>query len=169
MKPVSIISIIYGALGIVWSTGINVLIHFQASVISNIPMPDEVASIMDIPGIMATLGDIWGLLFPFVLIIGIIYIISGILQLTGRQQHMSLSYIAAILNIVWYLVYIIMIQTQLLPLINLDKFIPHEFFNILVAVGMVSDAVFYCGYPVFLIIFLSQQKDTTDKGAVQGA
>jgi hypothetical protein len=158
MKPVSIISIIYGTLGIAWGSMISVLIRFQTSILSNIPLPDEAISIVDVPKLFTVLNDTWRLLFPFIFVIGTIYIISGILNLAGRQQYLALAYIAAILNIIWYLVYMIMIQTEILPLINLDQFIPKNLFNILVGIGMVGDAVFYCGYPVFLIIFLSQQK-----------
>lgn len=158
MRPISIISIVYGSLGIIWGTAVSMIIHLLTAIIGNIPLPEEVVSIVDIHRLLVTLDNMWRFLFPFIFVIATIYIISGILHLTSRQQHVSLAYIASILNIAWYLVYMIMLQTELLPLINLDGFFPQKLFNMLFAIGMIFNAVFYCGYPVFLIIFLSQQK-----------
>jgi len=121
------------------------------------------ASIVDINSLFTVLNDMWRLLFPFIFIIGTIYIISGILYLVKGQQYVALTYIAAILNIAWYLGYAVMIQTELLPLINLDPFIPNKLFSILVSLGTVTDAIFYCGYPVFLIVFMSQQRGIAKK------
>jgi hypothetical protein len=158
MKPVSIISIVYGALGIIWGTAVSMIIHLQATVIGNIPFPEEVTSIIDVQALIAALDNIWKVLFPFIFVIATIYIISGILHLTSKLQYYSLAYIAAILNIGWYVAYMIMIQSEMLPLIDLEGLFPQNLFNVMIAVGMVFNSVFYCGYPVFLIVFLSAQR-----------
>jgi hypothetical protein len=158
MRTISIISIAYGSLGIIWGTVTRVLVQLQTSFMENFPFPEEVYSIMDIQKLMDALNGMWRLMYPFIFLIATIYIISGILQLAGRQQYLSLAFIAAILNIAWYLAYMVMLQTELLPLIHMDQFFSQKLFNMLFAAGMVVSAVFYCAYPVFLIIFLSQQK-----------
>jgi len=158
MRTISIISIAYGSLGIIWGTVTRVLVHVQTSLMEHFPFPEEVYSIMDIQKLMDALNGMWRLMYPFIFLIATIYIISGILHLAGRQQYLSMAFIAAILNIAWYLAYMVMLQTGILPLIHMEQFISQKIFNMLFTIGMVVNAVFYCAYPVFLIIFLSQQK-----------
>jgi len=43
-------------------------------------------------------------------------------------------------------------------LFDFNEIFPANFFNILFFLGILVNAVFYCGYPVFLIIFLSQRR-----------
>lgn len=158
MRTISIISIAYGSLGIIWGTVTRVLIHVQTSFMENFPFPEEVYSIIDVRKLMEALNDMWGLMYPLIFLTATIYIISGILQLAGRQQYLSLAYIAAILNIAWYLANMVMLQTGILPLIHVDQFFSEKIFHMLFAIGMLVNAIFYCAYPVFLIIFLSQQR-----------
>ena len=156
MKTVSIISIIYGVLGFLWAALILVAIGIQKTMIENIPFPEEVLSFVDIPLMLETLHGIMSVVIPFVLLIGIIYIISGILGLTERPQAYTFGMLAAVFNILWYVAYIVILQVELIPLFNFDEIFPPYFFNMLFLLGSIVNAVFYCVYPVFLIIWLSQ-------------
>jgi len=158
MRAISIISIIYGVLGLIWGTVVRLLMQIYSALIENMPMPEEVTEIMDVKLMMGTIDSIWRLLYPFIIIISIIYIISGILKLAGKQHFTSLTFIAAILNILWYLAYVIIIQTDLIPIIHMDEFFPENLFNTMIIVGMMINAIFYCGYPIFLIIYLSKER-----------
>ena len=157
MKTVSIISIAYGVLGLIWGTVVSVILKIESALFSNMPFPEEVQSIMDVPALMEALNGIWQFLLPFILVIAVIYILSGILHLTGKQQSRSLIMIAAILNIIWYLVYIYVIQSEMMPLLAIEEFFPMKYLNMMVAFGMVFNGLFYCGYPIFLLVFLSQR------------
>ncbi len=158
MKAVSIISIVYGTLGIIWGTLIMVVMKIQKAIISNITFPDEALEIVDIPTMFDMLHGIMSFLIPFVLLIGAIYIVSGILGIIGKSQTYIFGMVAAVFNIFWYVAYVIFLQTELVPLFDFNEIFPANFFNILFFLGILVNAVFYCGYPVFLIIFLSQRR-----------
>lgn len=158
MKAVSIISIVYGTLGIIWGTIILVVVKVQEVIISNIPFPDEVLQIVDIPSMMEVLHGIMSFLMPFVLLIGVVYIVSGILGISGKSQTYMFGMLAAVFNIFWYVSYIIILQMELVPLFNFSDIFPARLFNLLFLLGTLINAIFYCGYPVFLIIYFSQQR-----------
>lgn len=158
MKAISIISIIYGVLGLIWGTAIKVLIQVYTSLLGHIELPPEASRFFDAPKLMGSLSGIWNLLYPFIIMIAIIYIISGIIYLSGKQQYTSLTFIAAILNIIWYVAYMIIVQTELMPLINTGDLFPVKLFQMMVVIGMLFEAIFYCGYPIFLVIYLSRTR-----------
>jgi len=158
MKAVSIISIVYGTLGIIWSTIILGVIRLEKAIISNIPFPDEAMEIIDIPAMMEVLHGIMSFLIPFVMLIGAVYIVSGILGINGKPQSYMFGMLAAVFNIFWYVAYVVFLQMELAPLFNFSEIFPAKLFNTLFLLGTIVNAIFYCGYPVFLIIFLSQRK-----------
>lgn len=167
MKAVSIISIIYGTLGFIWATVVTVMIRIYSALFENFPWPQEVYEIIDMPSFLETVLSVIGTLFPFVFLIAVLYIISGILQLTGKTSFKNLAYAAAILNIVWYIAYMVLIQMELVPALNSLEMFPKHLMNAMILFGMLFEAVFYCGYPIFLIIYISRGGkawDTLDTG-----
>lgn len=158
MKTISIISILYGTLGLIWGTLIMVIVRIQKAIFENFPFPDEINEYFDVQSMMEVLHDIWGWLLPFILVIAIVYIVSGILGLTDKPMSVTFTYLAAVFNIIWYVAYVIILQVELLPVMDFSQFFPQKLFTLLFFAGTLLNAVFYCGYPVFLIIFLSRQK-----------
>jgi hypothetical protein len=158
MKTVSVISIIYGTFAFLWATLVVFAIGLQKSLIENVTFPEEALQFVDIPLMLETLHGIMSVLVPFIFLIGLIYIISGILGLTEKPQAYLFGMLAAVFNIVWYVSYIVILQLDLVPLFKFDEILPSNFFNLLFLLGTVVNAIFYCAYPVFLIIFLSQRK-----------
>ena len=158
MKTVSIISIVYGTLGFIWATLIMIALDIQKSIIENIPVPEEALKYVNVTAIMESLHSIMSLLVPFVFLIGLIYIISGILGLNERPQSYTFGMLAAVFNIVWYITLIVTMQMELIPLIKIDQIMPAHIFRMIFVLGSIVDAVFYCAYPVFLLIFLSQKR-----------
>jgi len=167
MKAVSIISIVYGALGLVWATVATVLIKVQEAFFQHFPWPPEVNEIIDIPVMMESVYRVVGYLFPFVFLIALLYIISGIFHLSGKPSFKAISYAAAVLNIVWYVVYIVLVQVEIVPMLNTMELFPENLLSTMVVFGMIINAVFYCSYPTFLIIFINKggkEWDTLDTG-----
>jgi hypothetical protein len=158
MKTVSIISIIYGTFGFMWALLLLFAIGMQKAIMSEIPVPDEALKYIDIPLVMDTLHGILNLMVPFVFLIGLIYIISGILGLNDKAQASTFGMLAAVFNIVWYVAYIVLLQIELVPLIKIDGLFPSKLFSYLILLGTLVNAIFYCAYPVFLVIYLSQRK-----------
>jgi hypothetical protein len=158
MKTISIISIVYGTFAFIWASLILIAIGIQKTVIENIPVPEEALKYVDITAIMETLHSIMSLLIPFVFLIGLIYIISGILGLTEKPQSYTFGMLAAVFNIIWYITFIVTVQVELIPLIHLDQILPAHLLSMIFVLGSIVDAIFYCAYPVFLIIFLSQRR-----------
>lgn len=158
MKTVNIISIIYGTLGFLWAMLVLVAVGIQKSIIENLPLPDEALIFVDIPLMLDTLHGIMSVLVPFVFLIGLIYIVSGILGLSEKPQVYTFGMLAAVFNIVWYIAYIVLLQVELVPLFNFDEIFPSNLFNMLFLLGTIVNAIFYCAYPMFLIIWLSMRR-----------
>lgn len=154
MKTVSIISILYGVFGLFWSAATMVIMRVQEAIFTDFPWPPEVREIVDIPALMDTAYSIVGTLFPFVILVAILYIISGILQLSGKPAYKNLAYAAAVMNILWYLAYIVIVQLELVPVLNSVNICPVRMINLIILVGMLFNAALYCAYPVFLILYI---------------
>jgi hypothetical protein len=167
MKAVSIISIVYGALGLIWATVISVVIRVSGALFEHFPWPPEVYEVIDMPVVLDSVYGLIGNIFPFVFLIAALYIISGILYLAGKTSFKNLAYAAAILNIVWYVVYMVLVQVEIVPVLNTLELFPKNLLAVLVVLGMIINAVFYCVYPTFLIIFVKRggkEWDTLDTG-----
>ncbi len=167
MKAVSIISIVYGTLGLLWAIVIAVLIRVQEAFLQHFPWPSEVTEVIDIPALLDAVYGMIGNIFPYIFLIAALYIISGILYLAGQASYRTIAYAAAILNIVWYVAYVILVQLEVVPFLNTLELFPKNILGLLVVLGMIINAVFYCGYPTFLIIFIKKggkEWDTLDTG-----
>jgi hypothetical protein len=158
MKTVSIISIIYGTFGFMWAMMILLAVGIQKAIFSKIPIPEDALKYVNIPLVMDTLHGILTLLVPFVFLIGIIYITSGVLGLNGKSQSYTFGMLASVFNIVWYVAYIATLQVELVPLFKMDDILPNNLFSLFFLLGTVINAIFYCAYPVFLLIYLSQRR-----------
>jgi hypothetical protein len=165
MKTVSIISIVYGSFGLIWASIVSVMIRIQEAMMENFPWPPEVPEIIDMPALLDAVYSVIGNVFPFVFLIAALYIISGILQLSGKPSFKNLAYAAAVLNIIWYIAYSVMLMVEIMPVFNSFEFFPPSLLNLILVAGVILNGVFYCGYPIFLIIFLSRggrEWDTLD-------
>ena len=158
MKTVSIISIVYGVLGVIWGTMLLAVMQVQKAIFENFPWPTELNQIIDMPAMISALHSFWSYLIPFVVIIAIIYMVSGILGLSDRPHAIAFGLLAAVFNIIWYVAYMVILQIELVPAINTGEFFPEKMFHVLIFLGMLINAIFYCGYPVFLIIYLNKQR-----------
>jgi hypothetical protein len=167
MKAVSIISIVYGSFGLIWATVISVVIRVSGALFEHFPWPPEVSEVIDMPAVLDAVYGLMGNIFPFVFLIAALYIISGILYLAGKTSYKNIAYAAAILNIVWYVVYMVLVQVEMVPVLNTLELFPKNLLAVMVILGMIINAVFYCGYPIFLIIFVKKggrEWDTLDTG-----
>jgi hypothetical protein len=158
MKTVSIISIIYGVLGVIWGTMVLAVIHVQKTIFENFPWPPEMNQFVDVPAMMSALHSFWSYLMPFIVVIALIYLVSGILGLSEKPMAITFGLLAAVFNIIWYVAYVIILQVEFIPVINTGEFFPEKLFQALIFLGMLLNAIFYCGYPVFLIIYLNRRR-----------
>ncbi len=124
MKAVSIISIVYGAIGLIWATVISVVIRVSGALFEHFPWPPEVSEVIDMPAVLDSVYGLIGNIFPFVFLIAALYIISGILYLAGKASYKNIAYAAAILNILWYVVYMVLVQVEIVPVLNTMELFP---------------------------------------------
>jgi hypothetical protein len=165
MKTVSIISIVYGVLGLIWAAAVNFIIRLQAAFFENFPWPPETYEYVDVPVLLESVYSVIGTVFPFVFLIAILYIISGILQLAGKSSFQNIAYAAAILNILWYVAYVVLLQVEVVPTLGSIEFFPKNLMHVLITLAMIINGIFYCGYPIFLIIYINRggkEWDTLD-------
>jgi len=158
MKTVSVISIIYGVLGIIWGTMVLAAMQVQRAIFENFPWPEELNQFFDMPALISALHSFWGYIMPFVVIIAIIYMVSGILGLTDKPQAIMFGLLAAVGNIIWFVAYVVIMQIELIPAINTGELFPENMFQVIFFLGILLNGIFYCGYPVFLIIYLNKQR-----------
>jgi len=156
MKTVSIISIIYGVLGVIWGTLVLAVMQVQSALFEDFPWPPEVNQFLDMPSLISALHSFWSYLMPFVVVIAIIYMVSGILGLSDKPHAVTFGLLAAVFNIIWYVAYVIILQVEFVPAINTGDFFPEKLFQVLMLLGVLLNGIFYCGYPVFLIIYLNK-------------
>ena len=102
MKTVSIISIIYGVLGVIWGTLVLAIMQVQKAVFENFPWPPEVNQFIDVQALISALHSFWSYIMPFVVIIALIYLASGILGLSEKPQAITFGLLAAVFNIIWF-------------------------------------------------------------------
>ncbi len=167
MKAVSIISIVYGTMGLILATVISVVIKVQEAIFEHFPWPPEVSEVIDMPAMLESVYGLIGNIFPYIFLISALYILSGILYLAGKRTYKNIAYAAAILNIVWYVVYMVLVQVEIVPVLNTLELFPKNLLAGMVILGMIINSVFYCGYPTFLIIFVKKggkEWDTLDIG-----
>ena len=143
MKTVGIISIIYGVLGIIWAAVVSLVIRFQQAIFADFPWPMEVYDFLDMPALLDSVYGVIGTLIPFVFLGAALYIVSGIMLLNGNKSARNLGYAAAIFNIVWYLVYMLSIQIEILPVLNSLEFFPKGLMNLIFLFGMIFNSIFY--------------------------
>ena len=167
MKAASIISIVYGTIGLIWATVISIVIRVSEAFFEHFQWPPEVYEVIDVPAMLDSVYGLIGNIFPYIFLIAILYILSGILYLAGKTSYKNIAYAAAILNIVWYVVYIVLVQVEIVPVLNTLELFPKNLLAVLIVLGMIINALFYYGYPIFLIIFVKKggkEWDTLDTG-----
>ena len=64
MKAVSIISIVYGTMGLIWATVISVVIKVQEAFFEHFPWPPEVSEVIDMPAMLESVYGLIGNIFP---------------------------------------------------------------------------------------------------------
>ncbi len=131
MKTVSIVSIVYGGVGLIWAAVVSAMIKIQSAMFENFPWPAEVYEYMDVPAFLEKIYSVIGVVFPFVFLIAALYIVSGILQLSGKPGFKGIAYAAAALNIIWYIAYIVIMQIEVVPVLNSIDFFPKNLMNVI--------------------------------------
>jgi len=159
MKAVGIISIIYGSLVIIYGIFSLLMISVYANLIRFIPELDAYMYGFDLEAYMFIILGVLKILMPLAIVVGAIYLWGGIGAVRKVSSIFQLR-LAAILNIIWYLLYIYLFLTRILPFLNglLFDFDLGPLFNIIFIFAFLIGAIFYCGYPVFLLIWLRKER-----------
>ncbi|MFH2140907.1 MAG: hypothetical protein ABIJ97_00690 [Bacteroidota bacterium] len=161
MKTIGILNTIFGGLGVLSSfVGIIVLL-IQRIIYKVIEQPlrleDDMAG--NIINSMVSIND-FGLIFtPLGLIVAILFLVGGIRILKKQLNGINTSIMAAYLGVILYAIYIIAFRIFFInDLLELMPFISKEFFDLFYIFGAIIGGAFYCGYPVFLLVYLKKSR-----------
>ena len=164
MKAVGIISIIYGSLAILWSLSSLMVVTLFSKFIGFIPEFDQSMIPFDFDTYLHSIFDLIYIVMPIALIVGGIYLWGGINVVRKISGSFQLR-LAAILNIVWYIIYIYLFVTRVFPQL-MGIFAGFEelrymdnIFYIVFIFSFIMGAIFYCGYAVFLLIYLRNRTE----------
>ena len=157
MKAVSIITIVYGGLGSIWSMIGLLVISIQKMVFHFIPDQNLQDMPLNFHDFIGSIHQLYLIFMPLMLIIAIFYLISGIRLLKETSHAVNLTRLTAILNILWYIGYAINI-VNLSQVFTADIDISGELIHRIMIIGVSFGAIFACGYPVFLLIYLAGKK-----------
>jgi len=160
MKAVGIISIIYGTLGILYGLASLIMVSFTVNFLGFMPEYDAYMQGFDMEAYMWAIQGMMKIIMPLMIVVGGIYLWGGIVAVKKLAAVFHLR-LAAILNIAWYCLYIYMFVTRVMP--SLDSFFYgygfSEMMNMVMIVALVFGGIFYCGYPIFLLIWLKKERN----------
>lgn len=164
MKAVGVISIIYGSLAILWSISSLIVMSLFGKFIGFIPEFDQAELPIDFEAYIQSIVYLINIVMPIAMIVGGIYLWGGINVVRKVSGSFQLR-LAAILNIAWYIIYIYLFATRILPQFAgwFTEFEELKYMNSIFYVvfifSFIMGAVFYCGYPVFLLFYLKNRSE----------
>ena len=137
------ISLVYGLLGAVF--GILSLggLLIGTNMLSTFPREPQVEKMKLY---FTALQSVLFIYMPVMIIIGLLYILSGFLIKKGKKEGISFGVVSAILNIIWFVGYAISVYTVVLPAF------PHKFHPSLFLGAMIITGIIICLYPTYYLI-----------------
>ena len=93
----------------------------------------------------AALQDVWLIYMPLMIIIGLIYVSSGLLLKKEKKEGISVGIFAAILNLLWFVGYAISLNINVMPVFPQKLEPASEIFVIAIA------GIFICLYPLYFL------------------
>jgi len=111
---------------------------------------------------MHSIADVVRAVMPIAIIAGGIYLWGGI-NIVRKVRGTFQLQLAAVLNILWYVFYIYLFVIKVYP-VFMDVFglidgiqEVRGFIFVAFIISFIFGAVYYCGYPVFLLIYLKRK------------
>jgi len=171
MKTVGIISIIYGSLAILYGVFSLLAMLVYANIFGFIPELDQDMLGVDFEAYIHSIADLVRAVMPIAIIAGGIYVWGGI-NVVKKIRGIFQLQLAAVLNILWYIFYIYLFVSKVYP-VFMDVFGSFDeiyqlrgFIFVAFIISFIIGAVYYCGYPVFLLIYLKKQNS---EGRIQNS
>jgi len=109
-KSSGVISIIYGFLGCGFGVFALLTIYAGQKMINNFKATgDRISKMINY---FAALQNVWLVYMPLMIIIGLIYVSSGLLLKKEKKEGISVGIFAAILNLIWFAGYAISLNIR---------------------------------------------------------
>jgi len=83
---------------------------------------------------------------PVMIIIGLLYILSGFLIKKGSKAGISIGVVSAIVNVIWFAGYANSVYTAVQPVF------PHKFHPSLFLGALLMSGIIICLYPIYYLI-----------------
>ncbi len=137
------ISLVYGLLGAVFGISALGVLPIGINMLSTFPREPQVEKMKLY---FTTLQSVWLLYMPMMIIICLLYILSGFLIKKGKKAGISFGVVSAILNLIWFVGYAISVYAVVLPIF------PHKFHLSLFIGALIISGIFICLYPTYYLI-----------------
>ncbi len=142
-KSSGLISIIYGFLGCGGGVFSLLAIYLGQKMIGNFKSTGDQILKMNI--YFTALHDVWFIYMPLMIIVGVIYVLSGWLIKKGKKEGISVGIFAAILNLLWFAGYAMSVNTNVMPVFPHKLQPPEQIF------AFVITGIFMCLYPLYFL------------------
>lgn len=150
-KSSGLISIIYGFVGCGFGVFALLMIFMGQKMIRNFESTDQIDKMRIY---FAALQQVWLIYMPLMIIIGLIYVLSGVLLKEDKKGGISAGIFAGILNLLWFAGYAISVNNNVMPVF------PHKLEPALQIFAISIAGIFICLYPLyFLFTFKRIQLD----------
>ena len=163
MKAVGIVSIIYGSLAILYGIFSLLAMMVYTNIFGFMPGFDQDMMGFEFEAYIYAIGDMVRVVMPIAIVAGGIYLWGGI-NIVRKFRGVFQLQLAATLNILWYIFYIWLFVTKVVPIFIgfFDTFSElrqmNDIIYIVFIISFIIGALFYCGYPVFLLIYLRKER-----------
>jgi hypothetical protein len=153
-KVISVLTMVYGGCTAVFGLFFLVIIFLQKLMFS--AMPSSV-NFMNQRLYMETLHNIWLIFMPLLIFLGLLFLFSGYHLYKSRLVGKRLTQSASIAVILWFAFYAFILEVKAGAMmentfiLNNIVYVPFMVFSYLMSFVMI------CGYPVFLLFYLSRR------------
>jgi hypothetical protein len=137
-------SLAYGACGVVLGLFSSIFLFVFNIMVSS---AKETPHIIKMGYYVTALRSVWIIYMPIMVVIGVLYILSGWLLKNKKQKGIAVGIIASILNLFWFAGYAVSVIFKVLPTFP-GKLPPIEFQIIVLVIG----TVVFCLYPIYFLL-----------------
>jgi hypothetical protein len=144
-KNAGLVTMVYGAVGCGFGLFALLITYVENKMIVNFKSTDQLEKMKIY---FHALQNVWLIFMPLMILIGLIYLLSGYYLKKQRKEGISVGIVATILNILWFIGYVMSLITNVMPVFphRIDPAVEISIFSL---VGIIT-----CLYPIyFLFIF----------------
>ena len=153
-KVISVLTMVYGGGSAVFSLFFIAIIFLQKLMFST--MPSSV-NFVNQRLYLETLHNIWLIFMPLLIFLGLLFLFSGYHLYKARLVGKRLTQGASIAVILWFAFYALIVEVKAGAMMENTFFLNDILYVPFMVFSYLMSFVMICGYPVFLLFYLSRR------------